>query len=133
MSFTLNQKNFRMLLDRYSWATETLHAIRILQTPYVEYIQNQIQAGFEEIENMANEVMRGTSHLRLSCVDELVVWGSLFQTAQNGENIESQRKQSTESEDVVFVGFSPPSTKNMFEMSRSTLEHFFAPAWDAVE
>ena len=32
---------------RYSWATEKLHAIRILQTPYDVYIQNQIQAGFD--------------------------------------------------------------------------------------
>ena len=118
---------------RYSWATETLHAIRILQTPYDEYIQNRIQSGFEQVENTANEVMQETSRLRLSRVDGLAVWDSLFQTEQNGENIESPKNQSTESEDVVFVGFSPPSTENVFEISRNALEKFFAPAWDAVE
>ena len=30
---------------RLSWATETLHALEILQTPYAIYIQNRIQAG----------------------------------------------------------------------------------------
>ena len=110
---------------RLSWATETLHALEILQTPYAIYIQNRIQAGFDEVENTADEVIRETSHLRLERVDEMAVWDALFPTEQNGENIESPsistprsacKPPITESDDMIFVDFTASPTENSFEM-----------------
>ena len=128
---------------RYSWVTETLHAIRILQTPYDVYIQNRIQAGFDEVENTANEIIWETSHLKLARADELAVWDALFRTEQNGENIESpnistprmgRKSPTTESDDVIFMGFTAPSTENVFEMSKNAIEIFLhLLETDAVE
>ena len=44
-------------IARHSWATETLHAIRVLQTSCDEYVQMHVQAGFEEVENTANKII----------------------------------------------------------------------------
>ena len=66
-------------------------------------------------------------------IDELGVWASLFQTEQNGVNIDSEKNDSVESEDVIFVSSSPPTTKNAFEMSRNALKNFFEPALDMLE
>ena len=76
-------------IAQHSWATETLHAIRVLQTSCDEYVQTRVQAGFEEVENMTNEIMRETAHISLPKIDELSEWDSLFRTEQNAVKIES--------------------------------------------
>ena len=79
---------------------------------------------------------------KLSRVDELAVWDSLFHTEQNGENIESPSistprsvcaPPTTESAAEIFVGFTAPPTENAFEMSKNVLEKNFVPAWDKIE
>ena len=78
-------------IARYSWVTETLDVIRILQTPCDEYVQTRVQTGFEEVENTTNEIMRETSHISLPKIDELSVWDSLFRTEQNAVQIDSNK------------------------------------------
>ena len=72
----------------------------------------------------------------------MAVWDALFRTEQNGGNIESPsistpmsacKSPITESDDVVFVGFTAAPHENVFQMSKNTLEKFFEPAWDAIE
>ena len=90
----------------------------------------------------ADEVIRETSHLRLERVDEMAVLDALFHTEQNGGNIESPsistprsacKPPITESDDVIFTGFTASPTEDAFEMSKNLLEKFFEPAWDAIE
>ena len=78
-------------IAQHSWATETLHAIRVLQTSCDEYVQTHVQAGFEEVENTANEIMQITAHIRLPQIDELAVWDSLFRLNKTGAKLNPKK------------------------------------------